>query len=75
MLVFNNIVPYSGQLRLRMPKGLRAELSQAAANEGISLNTYLVVLMSKKQSEHDILERVRSLERSHSTIDKTLRSS
>jgi hypothetical protein len=58
-----------------MPKSLHAELSQAAANEGISLNTYLVALLSKKQSERDLLEKIRSRERPHSTIDKTLRSS
>ena len=75
MPVLEKITPFSGQLRLRMPKSLHAELSQAAANDGISLNTYLVALLSKKQSERDLLEKVRSRERPHSTIDKTLRSS
>jgi predicted RNase H-like HicB family nuclease len=75
MPVFDKVAPFSGQLRLRMPKSLHAELSQAAANEGISLNTYLVALLSKKQSERDLLEKIRSRERPHSTIDKTLRSS
>jgi predicted RNase H-like HicB family nuclease len=75
MPAFKTIIPFSGQLRLRMPKSLHAELSQAAATEGISLNTYLVALLSKKQSERDLLEKVGSRERPHSTIDKTLRSS
>jgi predicted RNase H-like HicB family nuclease len=75
MPVLDKITPFSGQLRLRMPKSLHAELSQAAANEGISLNTYLLVLLSKKQSERDLLEKLRSAERAPSTVDKTLRSS
>jgi antitoxin HicB len=75
MPVLEKINPFSGQLRLRMPKSLHAELSQEAAREGISLNTYLVALLSKKQSERDLLERLRSGERPRSTVDKTLRSS
>src|SRR4030043_21300 len=45
MPVLEKITPFSGQLRLRMPKSLHAELSQEAAREGISLNTYLVALL------------------------------
>jgi predicted RNase H-like HicB family nuclease len=75
MPIFDKVAPFSGQLRLRMPKSLHAELSQAAANEGISLNTYLVMLLSKKQAERDLLEKLRSVERLPSTVDKTFRSS
>lgn len=75
MPVFDKVAPFSGQLRLRMPKSLHAELSQAAANDGISLNSYLVVLLSKRQSERDLLNKLRSVERPSSTVDKTLRSS
>jgi len=32
------IIPYSGQIRLRMPKSLHANLASGAENEGISLN-------------------------------------
>jgi len=38
---------YSGQVRLRMPKSLHNELVLSAENEGVSLNTYMVSLLSK----------------------------
>ena len=51
---------YSGQIRLRMPKSLHARLSREAKNEGVSLNTYLVSLLSErnvlKKIEHRIGE-------------------
>ena len=47
---------YSGQTRLRMPKTLHAELSQDAKKEGVSLNTYIVHLLSERR----ILNNVKS---------------
>lgn len=38
---------FSGQLRLRMPSSLHRELSEKAEQEGVSLNSYLVYLLSK----------------------------
>ena len=43
---------YSGQLRLRMPKTLHQELTQEAEKEGISLNAYMVYLLSTKHIIH-----------------------
>ena len=40
---------YSGQLRLRMPKALHARMAHSARHQGVSLNTYLVSLLSEKQ--------------------------
>jgi predicted HicB family RNase H-like nuclease len=37
----------SGNLRVRMPKSLHRELSQAAKLEGVSLNQYLINKLSK----------------------------
>lgn len=37
---------FSGQLRLRLPKSLHAELSRAAERDGVSLNTHIVSLLS-----------------------------
>ena len=45
------VTPYSGQLRLRMPKSLHAALSAEAENEEISLNTYIVTLLSERHIE------------------------
>lgn len=38
---------YSGQVRLRMPTSLHKELSELAAKEKVSLNTYVLYLLSK----------------------------
>lgn len=54
-------VPYSGQIRLRMPKSLHAKLAQAATEENVSLNTYLVSLLSEGRSEKRMSELVKSL--------------
>lgn len=45
--------PFSGQTRLRLPKSLHATLSQEAGREGISLNSYIVHLLSERHvSKH-----------------------
>lgn len=41
---------YSGQVRLRMPKSLHHELALLAENEGVSLNTHMVSLLSKNNT-------------------------
>lgn len=38
---------FSGNLRVRMPKSLHKNLSQAAKIEGVSLNRYLIHKLSK----------------------------
>lgn len=40
--------PFSGQTRLRLPKTLHATLNQQAQKEGVSLNTYLISLLSER---------------------------
>jgi len=52
---------YSGQLRLRMPKSLHAELAEAAENDGVSLNTYIVTLLSKRSVQHAIMKKMERL--------------
>ncbi len=42
--------PYSGQFRLRLPRELHASLSEKAKQENISLNTYLVHLLSERNA-------------------------
>lgn len=39
---------YSGQTRLRLPKSLHATLTQMAEKEGISLNSYIVHLLTER---------------------------
>jgi antitoxin HicB len=45
---------YSGQTRLRLPKTLHAKLSQQAQREGVSLNTYLVQLLSEGHVKNQV---------------------
>lgn len=54
MLVDGEAIPepvgddqFSGNLRIRMPKSLHRNLSQAAKLEGVSLNQYLINKLSK----------------------------
>jgi antitoxin HicB len=37
---------YSGKLLVRMPKSLHRRLAETAENEGVSLNQYIVSLLS-----------------------------
>lgn len=41
-----NLQSYSGQFRLRVPRSLHARLAEAAADDGVSLNTYAVSLLA-----------------------------
>ncbi|MBX9928486.1 MAG: toxin-antitoxin system HicB family antitoxin [Gemmatimonadaceae bacterium] len=43
---------YSGQFRLRVPRSLHARLAQLAADEGVSLNSFAVSLLSCGLGEH-----------------------
>jgi predicted RNase H-like HicB family nuclease len=42
------LTTYSGQTRIRLPKSLHAALSQEAKTQGVSLNTYLIALLSER---------------------------
>lgn len=57
----NSFQPYSGQTRLRMPKTLHANLSHEAKREGVSLNTYLVSLLSEGNAVKNIEKQINSL--------------
>ncbi|MDH5385211.1 MAG: toxin-antitoxin system HicB family antitoxin [Candidatus Aminicenantes bacterium] len=57
------VIPYSGQIRLRMPKSLHADLSDKAKDEGVSLNTYIVTLLSEKHTGRYLLKEVADLKR------------
>ncbi len=57
------IIPYSGQIRLRMPKSLHADLSDRAKDEGVSLNTHIVTLLSERHIGRNLVKEVASLKR------------
>lgn len=51
-------VDYSGQVRLRMPKSLHSSLVQKADVEGVSLNTWLVTLLSERNATSKLVDKV-----------------
>lgn len=55
-------VPYSGQLRLRMPKSLHSALSQEAEDENISLNTHIITLLSERHVGKTLLKKIEAIE-------------
>jgi len=50
---------YSGQFRLRLPRSMHARLAQVAADEGMSLNSYTVCLISHGLGQTDALQKLR----------------
>jgi len=54
--------PFSGQTRLRLPKSLHASLSLEARKNGVSLNTYIIMLLSEKSGQSQIKDLLRALE-------------
>lgn len=57
----NTLKPFSGQTRLRLPKSLHAALSNKAKQEGISFNTYIVQLLSERNSLRVVRKDIESL--------------
>ena len=53
--------PFSGQTRLRLPKSLHASLSFEAKRDGVSLNTYIVMLLSTNNSLNQIKDSINEL--------------
>ena len=58
---FEKLVPFSGQIRLRMPKSLHAELSRSAEREGVSLNTYIISLLSERNAQRIIQAKLEDI--------------
>ena len=48
----NELLEYSGQFKLRMPKSLHRSLSVHAKQEGISMNQYCLYLLTKNDAAH-----------------------
>lgn len=56
------VKPFSGQTRLRLPKSLHASLAYQARQEGISLNTHIVHLLSERNAFSQVKNEITSLE-------------
>jgi predicted RNase H-like HicB family nuclease len=53
-----NVSEFSGQTRIRIPKTLHRALTQKANIEGVSLNTWIVMLLSERNSVSKIMDEV-----------------
>ena len=53
--------PFSGQTRLRLPKDLHQSLVYEAKREGISLNSYIVYLLSQRNIMVKLTESLKEL--------------
>jgi len=65
----NKVISFSGQIRLRMSKSLHTALSNEAEEEGVSLNTYMVTLLSERHMEQKLLKKFSDLEKMFESIN------
>ncbi len=63
---------YSGKFIVRVPASLHRRLAQAAADEGISLNQYVVQLLASRGDLHQVLRRLDSIEHQVASIEQAL---
>ena len=63
---------YSGKFLMRVPKALHRELALCAQAEGVSLNQYVVMLLSRRDGEQQIDGRLDRIERALG-VDNRLR--
>lgn len=52
--VLENEESFSGRFVLRVPKRLHAELARSAKRQGVSLNQYVLYLLSERQGQHSL---------------------
>lgn len=50
--------PYSGQFRLRLPSVLHEALSREAESQGVSLNSYVMYLLSTRHSQEVLVRSI-----------------
>lgn len=66
------VKPYSGQLRIRLPKTLHESLSIEAQNEGVSLNSYISNLLSARHISHKLDARLEMVEGSLIALEQNI---
>ncbi|HEU5423935.1 MAG TPA: toxin-antitoxin system HicB family antitoxin [Nitrolancea sp.] len=53
---------YSGKFNVRLPRSLHRFLAESAEREGVSLNQYVLMLLSQRDAEARIASRLAALE-------------
>lgn len=64
---------YSGKFNLRIPRSLHRKLAESAEREGVSLNQYATMLLSRGDSEYRLERRLDKLESQLDEIRRRLR--
>jgi len=64
---------YSGRILLRLPKSLHKKLVEAAQKEGVSVNAYIVSLLSERNAERELLNNLiqRLEENSYHSVEES----
>ena len=64
---------HSGKFNLRLPKTLHRRLAEAAEREGVSLNSYVVGVLSRREPLAQIERRLGTIEATLERVQETLR--
>jgi antitoxin HicB len=64
---------YSGKFNLRVPRSLHRSLAEAAEGQGVSLNQYVVALLSRRGTQARLDRRLEAIEERLAAIDERLR--
>ncbi len=66
----NVMKKYSGKFLVRVPTSLHRKLAEAAKKEGVSLNQYVVSLLSEKLTVKEVYKKIESPENFKHQINK-----
>lgn len=58
-----NAAEYSGRFVVRVPRDLHRQLVRSADDQGVSLNQYVVCLLSSRSGQDQLLRRLDAIER------------
>lgn len=64
---------YSGKFNLRLPRSLHRSLAKSAEREGVSLNQYVVSLLSSGNAVAEVMRRLDALEMQMDEIHEGIR--
>jgi hypothetical protein len=64
---------YSGKFNLRLPKSLHRQLAEAAEEDGVSLNQYVITLLARHDAIARLEHKLERVSRQVAAIDQRLR--
>jgi predicted RNase H-like HicB family nuclease len=66
---------YSGKFNLRLPRSLHRRLAESAEREGVSLNQYVVQLLSERDAQRTIDTKLDCVEQQLASLERAVQSS